>query len=411
MLKKIKVEDVRLGMYLQEICASWTEHPFWRKSFLLEDPKDLKTLQTCGVREVWIDAKKGKDVAASAVIASGTAEEAQKIEQALQDMANEPAQAAKAAARVQPSSFEDEVTRARRIHARAKEAVVSMFSEARMGNALQLAEADTVVDEINQSIARNSSALLSLARLKHIDDYTYLHSVAVCALMLALGRQMNLGEADLKEAGMAGLLHDLGKMALPMELLNKPGKLTDQEFETIKAHPRQGWEILQNAVGVSEVAKDVCLHHHERVDGTGYPEKISGPALSLFARMGSICDVYDALTSDRCYKKGWEPGEAIRKMAEWRNGHFDEDVFHAFVKTVGIYPTNTVVKLKSGRLAVVLEQSQKNLLTPKVKVFYSLNAKTPLPPLLVDLAKVPDAITGMEDSSKWRAEINRLTGV
>lgn len=404
MLKKIKVPDVRLGMYLQEICASWMDHPFWRKSFLLEDAADLKTLQTCGVTDVWIDTNKGLDVSAGAEVSSEQEEE-QKIESELEQIASEPTR------EVHRVSLNDEVARARKIHAKAREAVVSMFGEARLGRAVDVAGAGELVDEINQSIARNSSALLSLARLKGKDDYTYLHSVAVCALMVALGRQLGLKGEQLRDVGMAGLLHDVGKMLIPEEVLNKPGRLTDEEFEQVKQHPVKGWELLQASPNICDIAKEVCLHHHERVDGTGYPDRLSGEALTLVSRMGAVCDVYDALTSNRCYKSGWEPGEALRKMAEWRNGHFDETVFHAFVKTVGIYPTNTVVKLKSGRLAVVLDQSDKSLLTPVVKVFFSTRSNTRITPELVDLAKSPDSIAGMEDSTQWAADIKKLTGI
>ena len=121
-----------------------------------------------------------------------------------------------------------------------------------------------------------------------------------------------------KDAGIAGLMHDVGKALIPNEVLNKPGKLTDEEFEVVKGHPRKGWEVLNVAEGANAIALDVCLHHHERVDGKGYPERLSGDNLTLFARMGALCDVYDALTSNRCYKAGWEPAETIRKMAEWR---------------------------------------------------------------------------------------------
>jgi putative nucleotidyltransferase with HDIG domain len=404
MLKKIKVADVRLGMYLQEICASWMDHPFWRKSFLLEDSADLKMLQTCGVTDVWIDVGKGLDVAGGVPVSSPL-EEAQKISSELAAIACEPM------VELERVSLRDEVECARRIHARARGAVIAMFNEVRLGRAVNIEGADTLVSEINQSIARNSSALLSLVRLKTQDDYTYLHSVAVCALMVALGRQLGLDEPTLRDAGMAGLLHDVGKMLIPESVLNKPGRLTDEEFDIIRQHPLKGWEVLRVSESVCEAVQEVCLHHHERMDGAGYPHRLSGEQITLFSRMGAVCDVYDALTSNRCYKEGWEPGEALRKMAEWRNGHFDEKVFHAFVKAVGIYPTNTVVRLKSGRLAVVLDQSEKSLLMPVVQVFFSTRAKVRIPSEIVDLSRSSDAIVGLEDSSRWVKEVHELTGI
>lgn len=404
MLKKIRVEDARLGMYLQEICGSWMEHPFWKKSFKLTDPKDLQTLRTCGVQELWIDTNKGLDVEGN-VVSTTKEEEEQKIQAALKQAASENLNPVK---RV---SLHQEVQRARAILAEGKTAVTSMFGEIRMGNAINVSDVGPLVDEISNSIARNPEAFLNLARLKNVDDYTYLHSVAVSGLMIALGKVLGLNEKDLKDAGVAGLMHDVGKALIPNEILNKPGKLTDEEFAIIKDHPRKGWEVLNVAKGANNMALDVCLHHHERVDGTGYPERISGEKLTLFARMGAVCDVYDALTSNRCYKNGWEPAETIRKMAEWQEGHFDKTVFHAFVKTIGIYPSGTLVRLKSGRLAIVVEQSDKSLLTPVVKSFFSTKSNEPFPPELIDLSKSQESIVSEEDPAKWGFDLKQLTGM
>ncbi len=404
MLKKIHVNDLKQGMFLQEICGSWMDHPFWKKSFTLNDPKDIKTLQECGIHEIWIDTDKGVDIDSN-VSASSEEDQKNKIETTLQ-------QAEKSPKKVVPHvSLHEEVDRARLIHTRSKEAVTSMFQEARMGKALQLDQVTSLVDEIGQSISRNPEAFLSLARLKTKDNYTYLHSVAVCALMIALGKQMGLDEELLQELGMAGLLHDVGKMMIPEEVLNKPGRLTDDEFTVIKNHPQRGWDILKGSAGVNEMALDVCLHHHEKMDGSGYPEKLSGEAISLFARMGAVCDVYDAITSVRCYKSGWEPAEAIRKMAEWQDGHFDTTVFHAFVKTIGIHPSGTLLKLKSGRLAVVIEQTEKSLLTPIVKTFFSTKSNAPIPAELIDLSKSPDTIANVEDPIKWGFDLKKLVGL
>ncbi len=405
MLKKINVHDVKLGMYLQEICGSWMEHPFWKKSFLLTDPQDIKTLQGCGIHEVWIDTAQGLDIDSNAG--------AQSEEEVNKNIESKLQQALKPTAKFKATvSVQEEVEQARKILSRAKESVTLMFHEARMGKALQLDEVETLVDDIIQSIARNPEAFLSLSRLKTQDNYTYMHSVAVCALMIALGKQLDLEQALLKDLGMAGLLHDVGKVMIPEQVLNKPSSLTDAEFDVIKTHPQRGWEILKGAEGfINDIALDVCLHHHERVDGTGYPDKLSGNTLSLYARMGAVCDVYDAITSIRCYKSSWEPAVAIRKMTEWKEGHFDSEVFYAFVKTIGIYPSGTLVKLKSTRLAVVMEQSHASLLTPIVKVFFSTKSNAYLNPEIIDLSKTTDSIVGIEDQQKWGFDLQKMRGI
>lgn len=404
MLKKIRVRDVRSGMFIHEICGSWMDHPFWKKSFLLTIDDEIKSLTTCGIQEVWIDTDKGLDVETATVVL--TEEDAKKkIETELLKIAGGSA----------PNEahipIREEIDRARKLHAKSKAAVTSMFHEARMGNAIKVSEAAPLVEEINNSITRNPEAFLNLARLKTKDDYTYLHSIAVCALMIALGKQLGLTGQELKEAGLAGLLHDVGKMMIPDEVLNKPGKLTDEEFDLVKEHPRKGWEIMHGSPEITLVALDVCLHHHERMDGTGYPERISGDLLTLYSRMAAVCDVYDALTSNRCYKNGWEPAATIRKMAEWQDGHFDKRVFHAFIKTIGIYPSGTLVRLKSGRLAIVVEQAEKSLLTPVVKAFFSTKSNEPFPPELINLSKSQERIVSEEDPVKWGFDLKQITGM
>lgn len=394
MLKRIAVKDIQIGMFICEFCGSWMEHPFWKTKFLLTDEKDLQAIVSSGIRELWIDVTQGADVGAAV---PGKTEE---------DVARETEAVLLEAEKVQQVdkvSLEDEIQTAAKLCAKAKEAVIEMFSDARMGKAIQVEQAKALVEEISNSVLRQPHALISLARLKTADEYTYMHSVAVCALMIALARQLNLTDDIVREAGFAGLLHDIGKVGIPMTVLNKPGKLTDSEFAIVKSHPEVGAKILIESYQVSPMVLDVCLHHHEKVDGTGYPHGLKGDTISLYAKMGAVCDVYDAITSNRPYKKGWAPADSIRKMAEWSKGHFDEAVFQAFVKTVGIYPTGSLVRLESGRLAVVVEQNESSLLNPTVKVFFSAKTKMPIIQETLDLAKMAgkEKIIGRESPDDW----------
>lgn len=403
MLKKISVQQLTVGMHLKEFCGSWMEHPFWRTGFVITDPKDIQSVLASSIKEVWIDCSKGLDVP--------TGEQAVSVAESEAQVDEELSAVATATKDVAPVSTEVELERAAKICLQSKRAVISMFEEARMGKAVDTGGAQKLVEEITDSVIRNPGALISLARLKSADDYTYMHSVAVCAMMVALAKQLGLEESQVRSAGMAGLMHDLGKAQMPMEVLNKPGKLTDEEFAIIKTHPEEGYKLLQTGADVDPVIMDVCLHHHEKTDGSGYPKGLKSDQISLFAKMGAVCDVYDAITSNRPYKAGWDPAESLRKMAEWANGHFDTVIFQAFVKSLGIYPIGSLVRLQSGRLGVVMEQTPKSLTTPKVKVFFSTKSNMRIVPVIVDLslATSNDKIAGREDPAKWKfSDLNEL---
>ncbi|MBA3058545.1 MAG: HD-GYP domain-containing protein [Gammaproteobacteria bacterium] len=403
MLKKINVQQLRPGMHLQEFCGSWMEHPFFRSSFVLSSAEEIAAILASSITQVWIDCDKGLDVLAGEAVVSEAQSQA-KVD-------DEVKQVAAGKRQIAPVGAAQELERAAKICQRSKQAVLFMFEEARMGNAVDVGGAKLLVEEISDSVARNPGALISLARLKTADDYTYMHSVAVCAMMVALAKQLGLDEAQTRSAGLAGLLHDLGKAVMPVDVLNKPGKLTDAEFTLIKSHPVEGHKMLLCGDNADPIALEVGLHHHEKMDGSGYPDQLAGDQISLWARMGAVCDVYDAITSNRPYKSGWDPAESLRKMAEWTKGHFDPHVFQAFVKSMGIYPVGSLVRLTSGRLGVVMEQTAKSLTTPCVKVFFSTKSNMRIAPQLIDLSRADtrEKIAAREDPAQWNfPDINEL---
>lgn len=395
MLKSIAIEQLRLGMYVHSIPGGWINHPFWRKSFKIDTLEDLQTLRDCPVDEVTIDTAKGRDIAPE----HDHDDQAQPSAEIV--IAHQGASATVAVRR--PATRTEtavERERAARIISSSKSTVLHMFSEARMGRTVDVKDAAELVTEITSSVSRNADALISLARLKTTDDYTYMHSVAVCAMMISLANQLGMTPEQTRQAGMAGLLHDVGKMAVPLDILNKPAKLTEEEFASVRSHTVQGHGILQQIEGIGEAALDVSLHHHEKIDGTGYPFNLKSDSISIMAKMGAVCDVYDAITSNRPYKAGWDPARSIRHMAA-SAGHFDPITMEAFVKAIGIYPTGSCVILQSGRLGVVVDQRPDQLLTPRIKLFYSTTSRMPLQPEIIDLARGGDKIVAYADPAKW----------
>lgn len=397
MLKKISVERLRAGMYVHELCADWMSHPFWRSQFLLKTREEVQRVRESGIREVYIDTAKGLDDA-EARSASEVRDEVER--EMLAAVVAEPKPIVRA-------SLEDELGRARLVHAQAHQVVRGMMQDVRLGRAITLDNVEPVIEAVTGSILRNGSALLGLVGIKNKDDYTFLHSVSVCTLMIAFGRTLGLEGEDLRQAGIGGLLHDVGKMKVPDEVLNKPGRLTDAEFALIRRHPGDGHAILLETPGVGPVPLDITLHHHERIDGSGYPKKLAGEEISTMARMAAIVDVYDAITADRCYHTGMAPTEALRKMWEWSSAHFDQRLLQGFMRCIGIYPVGSLVLLESGRLGVVIEQNEKSVLTPVVRIFFSTRSNGYIIPENIDLARSPgsnDRIVSGESPDKWRVD-------
>jgi putative nucleotidyltransferase with HDIG domain len=438
-LKTIARDQIRLGMFVTAIEGSWLSHPFWRSRFLLEDEDDLDALRSANIPGVTIDTSKGLDVAdtdGDAAVQAGTVPETA-LAMAGPDPASAPAGPAPAApppattappagspAReravligvappplVQPQSDDDlgkRLDRAAVLVRHAGEVMRDLFDQVQDGRAVDARDLDPLVAEIAQSVARDQATMTSMLRLKSKDEYTYMHSVAVSALMVNMARELGLHPDIIREAGVAGLLHDVGKMAVPAAILAKPGSLSSEELKIVRTHPERGHIILRESYNVPEGALDVCLNHHEKIDGTGYPNRVPGNRLSLLARMGAICDVYDAVTSNRPYKTPWTPAYTIRQMASWR-GHFDADLFAAFVRSIGLYPLGSLVRLGSGLLAVVKEQHEVLAGRPIVRAFYSVDKRCPVEPQDIDLAaetgnalvRSRDSIVAAEDPADW----------
>ena len=400
-LIRLPTSQVCVGMYVNSFCGSWLQHDFFRTSFLIDSPKIVERLQASGLEAVMIDPSRGvAPVARSAAGAAPLAPEA--LAQAPAEPVAEVTPDAPKEAKPKPlAPLSQEMDKARDVTRMVRNTVESRFRDAQLGRNRDAQRIDTAVRSVHESLDRNPGALLSLVRIKRADEYTYMHSVAVSALMAQLAKTLGMDDAAQHQAATAGLLHDIGKVGVPNEILNKPGRLTEDEFTAVRNHPRNGYELLARGGEFDDVALDVCLHHHERIDGRGYPDRLKGDEITLFAKMGAICDIYDAISSNRPYKSAWTPFESLRQMASWGKGHLDHEIFRAFVQSIGVYPVGSIVKLKSNRLAIVTEQNINELRKPVLKAFYSTQLHERIEPRFIQLGKGHEEIVSVEDPEYW----------
>jgi putative nucleotidyltransferase with HDIG domain len=394
-IKRVPVEQLRVGMYVHDLRCDWLDHPFLRNRFTLEDDAQVERIRGLGVGEVDIDTSLGGDVPEAA----NASELAEHLRPALDSAAEQRPPSFRA------TTLNEERARARRIQREAGRIVAKIMEDARLGRQLELEPARALIRETVASIIRNQDALLGLNRIRAVDLYTFEHSVNVSVLMVAFARTLGLEPDGIEAIGLGALLHDIGKTRIPEAILNKPGRLSDDEFALIRRHVEYGYDILSQTPGIPSVALDVLLEHHERIEGTGYPAGKSGEAISYYGQMAAIVDVYDALTTERVYHGAISPHEALRKFLEWSPHYFDRALVQQFIRCVGIYPVGTLVRLESERLAVVVETGRDQLLKPVVRLMYHIPSRRRLPPQDLDLAAATpygqDRILDAEDPSAW----------
>ncbi len=400
MIKLIRTEQLKPGMYVHDLNCAWRHHDFILNRFAVDSEATVERIRRMGVGEIYIDTARGLDV---------------DVPPAKDERGGDPLRDADLPAIAQTAAspplsrvpVADELRRARRLHREANAIVRRVMDDVRLGKQIELERIDPLVANIVDSIFRQPDALLPLARVKDHDQYTFMHSVSVCALIASFGRALALPRETIHEIAVGALLHDVGKVRVPGTILNKPAKLTETEFDAMKRHVLQSEAVLRHVPGVSRIALDVVAQHHERFDGSGYPHRLKAEAISLYGQMGAIVDVYDAITSDRVYHKAMPPTEALRKLLESSKSQFNPELVHAFIRSVGIYPAGSLVRLASGRLAVVHEQDRENLLRPTVKVIFDVGRERHVEPRLIDLRRSDDRIVSDEDFEKWRLDPKR----
>lgn len=398
MIKKIEVSELRVGMYIHDLNCEWMEHPFLQNHFLIDAETVIEKVGKLGVRHVYIDTKRGLD----APHAPSVEDVQRRLDAKLLQIGETHKRAAE-----RHVTLDEELKQAKKLCGEANLIVHNVLQDCRLGKQVELEKIEPIVSAVVASIFRNPDALVSLLRIKQADKYTFQHSVAVGTLLISFCRAQGFERNLIEQAGIGGLLHDVGKMLVPGTILNKPAKLSEREFGLMKRHVEFGGQLLNTTPNLSKEALAIVSEHHERFDGSGYPRQLKGDAISLLGQMASIVDVYDALTSERVYHHGIEPTAALRKILEWSEYHFDSQLVHQFIRAIGIYPVGTLVLLESGYLAVVVEQHHQDLLHPKVRMVFNRRGNCPLSsPRDIDLSRpgCQDRVVCFESAAAWRID-------
>lgn len=375
-LVQVMVADLKIGMFISKLDRPWLETNFWFQGFELKTQADIEAVQK-QCQFVFIDVSKQTQVAR--YVASSTGYSKDYLE------------------KVQPperrSSFSQEIKKVETLHRKTSILVKSFMEEVQFGRPINTVVAKKAVAYCVDSVLNSPDALLLMTQLRNRDEYTAQHSMNVCIYAIALGRQINLSVDELNNVGMCGMMHDMGKMQVPLEILNKPGRLTPEELAIMQTHTSKGWQVLLNTSGMYGGAIDVAYMHHERLDGTGYPRQLKAEQITPYARMVAIVDMYDAISSDRVYQKGRSHLEAIKILTDATGSHLDAVLTMKFIECLGIYPPGSLVELVSGEVGLVIEVNPKIKLKPKLLLLLD-SRKQPCNEHLIDLAMLSQNADG-----------------
>ncbi|MBW7471455.1 HD-GYP domain-containing protein [Marinobacter sp. M216] len=400
MIKRIPISALKVGMYIADLNNDWIPHNSQRKRGVIKKEETIEKIRQMGVAFVYIDASKGLDTQD----AETAAEVDRRNEAALQS-------AGEQSPGLRPQvPVAEELVIAQKIHRQAQGLVGNFMNNVKIGGAIDIAPIHKLADELQYSVLRNANALSCLGRIREKDNYLLEHSVNLSVLMSLFGNYRSLPADTLHQTVVGALLHDLGKILTPDEILNKPGRLSAEEFEVMKLHARHSRDILATTEGIGELSVITAAQHHERLDGTGYPDGLRGEEISIYGRMVAITDVYDAITSDRVYHKGMTPTQGLKKLLEWSGDHLDPSLVMEFIRCIGLYPVGALVLLASGRLGVVVEANEHDQRLPVVRVMYHTRFRIPITVDTIDLAKpgTQDHILQSVDPDDYRIDVRKF---
>ena len=364
---------LKIGMYVIELDRPWLDSPFLFQGFEIQNEDEILQLRNC-CDYVYIDTTKKRKRRFGKFLTHN-----QPLIDPVLDYGSPPPKL---------GTFESEIGRAEVVYRQVGQFVAETMARVYDGKTIDTKLAKEAVAECVRSILHSPDAFLWLIQLKNSDEYTAQHSLNVCVLTIALGRHINLSDANLRNAGLCGLMHDMGKMLIPGHILNKPGKLEPDEMEIMRGHTTKGFELLQSSDHMYPGAIRTALMHHEMLNGKGYPNQLISHDIPLFTRMVTIADIYDAMTSDRVYQKGRTHLEATSIMADMSGESLEERLVTKFIESLGVYPPGCVVMLTNGAIAIVVEVNELVRLRPKIIMLLDAD-KQPLPEKVTNLADMP----------------------
>lgn len=360
MKKKIKSGDLKKGMYVSELDRPWQDTQFLFQGFEIVDDSTLAQVKNlCKFVYIDLDYIPGSKITRPAISAGSDNDSKNKNRELDASAANKRWKQDK-------TTLDEELPRAREIETQTRDVLYSTLEDVRLGRTIDSAATKAVIAKMVESIICNPDAMGVLSQLKNADEYTALHSVRVCILALTFGRHLDMSREELNLLGVGALLHDVGKMKVPIEILNKSEKLTEKEYDIIKTHVPLGVEVLENSPGISPISIQVAANHHERYGGGGYAGGIHGDSIGIFGMVGGVVDCYDAITSDRTYHKGISSYDALSKMYQWRTSAFHPGLVEQFIQCMGVYPIGSLVELTTGAVGVVATINRERRLKPCV---------------------------------------------
>lgn len=397
MIKQIPASKLIVGMHVHDLDCSWLDHPFVRNNFKVISEEQIQKILDAKIKALYIDTDKGLDTTRPPKAPNKKPSHRDSTITYFADaQQNEPRR----------TSLKLELSRAANINKAALQAVANILEDAREGRPISLDMANIVVDDMVSSVIRNSDALLGMTCIRKIDNYTLEHSVGVSVLLITFGKYIGLSREELIDIGIGGLLHDIGKALAPPNILNKPGRLNPHEYKIIQKHVDFSHDLAADIAEISETTLQVITEHHERIDGSGYPNQAAGDNISLYGQMAAIADFFDAITTDRVYAEAISQPAALKKLMDWGKAQFNQELVQRFIHCVGIYPIGSLVALSNGCFAVVIESSQKGLLLPKIRIIFDSIKRQFLESRDVDLANQTEdtqlSIVSTVDAKKWR---------